>query len=121
MMPFAPGRLSITICCPTRSVSRLPMKRASRSVPLPAGNGTIARTGREGQDAASAATADGEVTATMASNAATAHSRSLRAAADMRLFSPDSGVPDHRGDPRQLGFHGGGKLLGRASDSVHAE
>src|SRR5688572_21180613 len=43
-----PPRLSITICWPRTSPSRGEMSRASRSVPPPATNGTIIRTGRTG-------------------------------------------------------------------------
>jgi hypothetical protein len=53
-MPPALGRLSTTICCPQLFVISGPIMRASRSVALPAVNGTIMRIGREGYSAATA-------------------------------------------------------------------
>src|SRR5262245_56160362 len=52
MMLFAPGRLSITNCWPSRSDSHWPIRRAVMS-PAPAGAiGTIRRTGRVGESCA---------------------------------------------------------------------
>src|SRR5688572_20076950 len=45
MMPLAPGRLSITNCCPSVSAMRCPTARAGTSMGLPGAKGTTMRTG----------------------------------------------------------------------------
>src|SRR5262245_21008902 len=51
ILPLAPARLSTTTCWPSRPESLCAMMRATMSVLLPAGNGTIRRIGRSGQAA----------------------------------------------------------------------
>jgi hypothetical protein len=48
MMPAAPARLSITICCPMDSFRRVPTMRLSVSTALPGAFGTSMRIGRLG-------------------------------------------------------------------------
>jgi len=48
MIVLAPGRLSITTCCLTLSLNLIATRRAMMSVPEPAGNGTMKRTGLTG-------------------------------------------------------------------------
>jgi hypothetical protein len=48
MLPFAPGRLSITTGCPSASLKRGPTMRASVSAGPPGGTATIMRIGFEG-------------------------------------------------------------------------
>src|SRR5262245_61899724 len=54
MVPPAPGRFSITIGCPIAVLSWVATSRATKSVPPPAGKGTIRRTGFVGQSCATA-------------------------------------------------------------------
>src|SRR5262245_11753419 len=54
MTPPPPARLSMTTCCPSDSVRRLPMTRAIRSTPPPGGNGTSSLSGRDGYSAVAA-------------------------------------------------------------------
>src|SRR5688572_33251255 len=68
-LPPAPGRLSITTCCPHASASLTPTMRASTSFGPPAGYGTIRRTGRFGKTSAAAAAAGKDAIAAIASAA----------------------------------------------------
>src|SRR6185503_12347084 len=54
MLPPAPARLSITICCPNRSVSFCATGRMMRSDAPPGGNGMISRIGLAGYCCATA-------------------------------------------------------------------
>jgi hypothetical protein len=44
----APGRFSMMNCCPSRSDSHCPIRRAMMSAPPPGAKPTMMRTGRDG-------------------------------------------------------------------------
>ncbi len=60
IVPFAPGRLSGTGCCPKASPSFWATYRPVMSVAAPGGNGMMIRSGLDGYACAASKTGDGE-------------------------------------------------------------